>query len=414
MLSKAARAALDALGTLGWTVQPAVEARPLPERIERRYPAIPSPVRSFLENIEQCTRGDEKAWFLTPADYASTDRSGFAGDGFEDIERDGADADVAAESRAFWDRHLPICYSVEGDYTYLAVCVDRASADYGAVVRGYAPDFRETTSICRTFDELLELVTGMRHGSGDGELVDLLLHPHDPRRLKSAEPAGGLLAGLIERVRALPLFERYRVEVVVEQPFSRPLWRYENWSRIMPPLSAVVAGMDAEAVIRPRQAGDHDNWLRFGRLSWSDQSNRTWTTRYLEDPALAGTVRFVATEIWAPSRAVSFEAKRGPELFCLLDRNEAADSQGFVLAIRKDVLRRVDVAADETMFSVREFFQQSACVTFDRHWGEHGRFGSTVVMSGLDWTNSNAVLLWAKTHPKATVPSFRWRRSYGR
>ena len=139
---------------------------------------------------------------------------------------------------------------------------------------------------------------------------------------------------------------------------SRPLWAWANWSKIMPPLTAVISGIKAEAVIRPRQAGDHDNWLSFGRLPWNEKNNRTWTTKYLTDPNLAGKVSFVATEIWAPSRAISFERRRGPELFCLLDRNEPANTQGFVLAIRKDLLSRVDIAADETIFSVREFFER--------------------------------------------------------
>jgi hypothetical protein len=127
-----------------------------------------------------------------------------------------------------------------------------------------------------------------------------------------------------------------------------------------------------------------------------------------------GKARFVATEIWAPSRAISLERRRGPELFCVLDRNEAADTQGFVLAIREDVLRRVDLAADDTIFSVREFLTPSAdCINFDRQWGESDRFGSEPDVSGLDRTGSTGLLQWAKGHRKHHVRSFRWRRSMG-
>ena len=126
---------------------------------------------------------------------------------------------------------------------------------------------------------------------------------------------------------------------------------------------------------------------------------------------LVGKVRFVATEIWAPSRDVSFEARRGPELFCLLDHDDAKGSQGCVLAIRKDVLRRVDIAADATEFAVQEILTNSANATFERRWGEHGRFGSILADDGLDCTGSGAVLSWAKDHRHAHVASFRWRRS---
>ena len=411
-ISDRALAALDALRGWGWTVRPAGERRPLPDVIDRRYPAIPPSLRVFLEHLEQCERGDECVWFLTAADYAATTRSAFAWDEWEQLEKDGADPDSAAESRAFWNAHLPILQAVDGDYAYFAVCVDPASPNYGCVVEGYAPDFHETVIVNRSFDELLERIVRLQRGSSDDALAGFLLHPHDERRLRSddSKERTGLFRPMLNRLRSLPLFESYRVAVVAERRFSRPLWSWENWSKIMPPLAAVMARLSAEAVIRPRQAGDHDNWLRFGRLPWNEQSNRTWTMKYLADPKLAGKVHFIATEIWAPSRAISFEKWRGPELFCLLDRNQADDTQGFVLAIRKDVLRRVDIAADETIFSVREFFlENSSCAVFDRRWGERGRFGSTMVINGLDWTQSHAVLQWAKDHPRSSALSFRWR-----
>jgi hypothetical protein len=417
MLSESARAAIDTLIRLGWKARASDMPTPLPAAIDKRYPDIPSPVRAFLEHIEECARGGEQVWFLTPADYAGTSGSGFAWNEWETVESEDADTAEAADIGAFWNAHLPILLSVQGDYTYLAVCVDKSSANYGCVVQGYAPEFRETSTLCRSFEEILEQIKGLEQGTPDGDLAALIMHPHDQRWLKSQQEGARRhqrpFDRLAERLRSLRLFESYRVAVVVERSLSRPLWEWANWSTIMPPLTAVISGIKAGAVIHPRQAGDHDNWLRFGRLPWNEKNNRTWTTKYLTDPNLAGQVSFVATEIWAPSRAISFERRRGPELFCLLDHNEPANTQGFVLAIRKDFLSRVDIAADETIFSVREFFSESDCVVFDRRWGEFGKFGATITVSGLDWTGSTAVLHWAKEHKKHHVRSFRWRRWMG-
>jgi len=416
MLSDSARTAIETLGALGWVVRDADERRPLPSAIDNRYPAIPASLRSFLEHIDDCERTDEQVWFLTSTDYAGTSGSSFAWNAWELLELEET-PDAEAEIRAFWNAHLPILLSVAGDYSYLAVCVDRGSANYGCVVEGYSPEFREPSTLCKSFDELLEQITGLEHGSLEGDLAPWFMHPQDARWLKSQQAGArsqqGAFDRLMERVRSWRMFESYRVAVVVERQLSRPLWAWENWSKIMPPLTAVSSGIKAEAVIRPRQAGDHDNWLSFGRLPWTEKNNRIWTTKYLSDPTLEGKVSFVATEIWAPSRAISFEKRRGPELFCLLDRNEPADTQGFVLAIRKDFLSRVDIVADETIFSVREFFEASDCVVFDRRWGEFGRFGATITVSGLDWTGSTAVLHWAKQHKKHHVRSFRWRRWMG-
>jgi hypothetical protein len=412
-MSPSAEAALAALRALNWTVQLAAERVPLPAAIDARYGAIPQAVRAFLEQLEVCTGGDERAWFLGSADYAGQGDSAFAWDEWERISADEADAMSAAQSRAFWDAHLPILQSVDGDYAYLAVCVDSASADYGHVVRGDGPAFEDASVVCRSFDELLSLIAAANAGPVESDLIDLILDPHDARRLQSSDDAGargGLIERALGRLRRLPLFESYRVCVVLQSGPRPPLWAWDNWSTILPPLNAVVAGLDDEAVIRPRQAGDHDNWLRFGRLPWSEASNRTWTTKYLDDPAMAGKVQFVATEIWAPSRAISFDARRGPQLFCLLDRNMIDGEQGFVLAVRKDVLWRVDVAADAVIFAAREFLGTAKHATFDRSWGESGRFGSIIVTNGLDYTNSGAVLNWAKSHLRRSVPSFRWRR----
>jgi hypothetical protein len=415
MLADNARTAIEALGALGWTAQAASELRPLPQAISDRYPAIPSSLRSFLEHIETCVRDDEKVWFLTSADYAGDSGSSFAWNEWETLESEDADADTRAEIRTFWNAHLPILLSVQGDYAYLAVCVDRASPSYGSVVQGYHPDFREPSTLCRSFDELLEQIKDLKDGSLEGELAAFIAHPHNERWLEQNRGSSqrGVFGRLLERVQSLRLFESYRIEVVVERRLSRPLWNWENWSQILPPLKAVISGIDAEAVIHPRQAGADGNSLSFGPLPWNDTNNRTWTTKYLADPSLAGKVHFVATEIWAPSRAISYERRRGPDLFCMLDRNEAADTQGFVLAIHKGVLRRVDLAADDTIFSVREFFTESDCITFDRQWGESARFGSDSDVSGLDRTGSTDLLRWAKDHRKHHVRSFRWRRSMG-
>jgi hypothetical protein len=415
MLAENARTAIDALGALGWTVRVASEPRPLPQAIHDRYPTIPSSLLSFLEHVETCERGDEKVWFLMSADYAGDKGSSFAWNEWETLESEHADDDERAEIRAFWTAHLPILQSVQGDYAYLAVCVDRASPNYGSVVEGYHPDFCQPRTLWRSFDELLEQITELQDGSLEGELAALIMHPHNERWLEQNRGSrqGGVFGRLLERVQSLRLFESYRIEVVVERRLSRPLWTWENWSHIMPPLKSVISGIDSEAVIHPRQSGDHDDWLSFGRLPWNDTNNRTWTTKYLADPSLVGKVRFVATEIWAPSRDISLERRRGPELFCVLDRNEAADTQGFVLAIRKDKLRRVDLAADDTIFSVRELLTPHDCITFDRRWGESDRFGPDLVAGGLDRTGSTDLLRWAKGHRKHHVRSFRWRRSMG-
>jgi hypothetical protein len=405
-LSDGIKAALEALRRLGWRVERAARRRRLPDAVSARYPHIPEEVRAFLGGLDACESRGEQAWFLTASDYGRRGGDALEWDAFEALDDDaGSDA-----VRAFWDAHLPILQSVAGDYAYLAVGVDPAAADYGAVVRGDAPDLTSPTPVSATFTAFLATVAACRPGAAPSGLADLLLAPDDDSRVESA-PLGPL-GRLARRLSALPLFERYRVGVVWYAEAGPRLYDWENWSKVTPYMSALVRRLGAETVIRPRQAGDADNWLRFGRLPWSEANNRTWTTRYLADPAMAGKVAFHRTEFWAPNWPAAFERRRGPEMFALIDKNQADDSHGFLLALRKGVLRQADVAADEVIYQVRATCGLGACVTFDRTWGEVGRFGSVITVNALDWTAPDTVLAWGRAHPKAVRRSFRWRRSF--
>jgi hypothetical protein len=409
MLSEPASRALDALRRLGWNVALHEQRGPLPDAVLRRYPAIPEPAREFLEHLDTCERNDETVWFLTAADYAGAGGSSYAWDEGERIARESAGPESEADSRAFWDAHLPILQSVEGDYAFLGICVDRGSPRYGEIVRGDHPDLESPTTVSASFGELLDKISAAVSGSLQPNLFDLLLHPDDPRRLASAAPAtavGRMRARIRERILSRRPFERYRIGVVVEEEFSRPLYSWDNWSTITPALSSIIDTIGEPAEIETNQRGSEAHWLQFGPLPWSEESNRKWTTQYLADPARAGTVHFFLTEIWCPSRETALAARRGPKLFCLIHRHENA-GQGFVLAIRTDVLPRVGVAADAAIFSVRALLDSPKHAVFERKWGEVGRFAGMISVSGLETTSPDTVLHWAQRRPRSHVRSFR-------
>ena len=390
-LGGGAEAALEALRGLGWQVKAAGRRRPLPAQIRKRYPAIPDDVRAFLEELGVCARGDDRVWFLTAGDYAKSDVAGFRWDEWERMELEWAGAEEQAGVRAFWDAHLPILQAVEGDYAHLSVVVDPSAANYGAVVRGDSPEFTETVPVSGSFAELLAMISASGPGSAPDRLFDLILPAQDESRLASA-PLGPL--GRVARIlRSWRPFESYRVGLVFHETAERSLYAGETWAQITPFMSALVRKLDAEAFV--------------GRLPWNEASDR------LTDPAVTGQGAVRRAEVWAPSRSESYESGRGPEMVCLIERNEADGSQGVVLAVRKDVLPKVDVAADEVIFEIRDACGLGACKVFDRTWGESGRFGSPRAGKGLDLGNAHDLLAWATDHPKASRPSFRWRRSYG-
>jgi hypothetical protein len=66
--------------------------------------------------------------------------------------------------KEFWNVHLPILQSVSGDYAYLALCLDKGSDSFGAIVRGDALDIEGTLSAAPSVHAFFELVTAVAKG----------------------------------------------------------------------------------------------------------------------------------------------------------------------------------------------------------------------------------------------------------
>jgi hypothetical protein len=130
------RRELQRLESKGWVVRLRQTPALLPEAIVRRHPWIPRPVQSFLGGIDLVSRGDEKLWLLTVADFIGESDSAFSWNEREVQSLVAAKDDKAwaTEIREFWNAHLPIAFSVDGDYAYYALRQD------GVVVLGYATD----------------------------------------------------------------------------------------------------------------------------------------------------------------------------------------------------------------------------------------------------------------------------------
>ena len=130
-------AALDGLRAAGWTVELEPDARPLPPALTQRYEAIPPLFAEFATRVGKCERGDETVWILTAGDYSEPPSvDGFAWDTFETmmIEPGVQNAARRVSIRSFWDRHLPILQSVDGDYEYLAIDTKSGAVMWADVV----------------------------------------------------------------------------------------------------------------------------------------------------------------------------------------------------------------------------------------------------------------------------------------
>jgi hypothetical protein len=185
-----------------------------------------------------------------------------------------------------------------------------------------------------------------------------------------------------------------------------PLYRWETWQKIVAPITGLADLLPRRTSIRSYQHRPGESkWLPFGRLSWSEDSNRKWTSDYLEKPE---PVEFEATEIWSPSRSTWAEEGKNPELYAKVDNNTAWETQGFILALRRDVLKStpgIAEAAGQVIDAVAAALPDARVVVFDRAWNEKRLF-AVIAQNPLDYTGSQEVMAWAEAHPWAHVASF--------
>ena len=135
-----------------WNIKMREEQFALPDEIQQRY-RIPAEWLAFIEHFSLCSDENGTKWFITSEDYHMD--SGFQWNDFEQISLDAAgdDAEWTENIKKFWDRHLPIFMSVEGEYEYCAI-----NTETGQIVQGWEPEFEEAGVVADTFEDFIRKI----------------------------------------------------------------------------------------------------------------------------------------------------------------------------------------------------------------------------------------------------------------
>jgi len=163
-----------ALMTRGWSFQ---QKPPSPlvlsDEIRGRYPRIPEGYEQFLWLVASAVNPHGEAWFLCEAEYNGKSDCVWPWDECErqSLEAAGKDAALVEHIRAFWDQHLPIAFSVKGEYAYLALKV--SSDDFGSVVYGHEPEYEDAERICGSFGELTRMIVDLVNRGPGKEYQDI-------------------------------------------------------------------------------------------------------------------------------------------------------------------------------------------------------------------------------------------------
>ena len=136
----------------GWNVMSNDEKTDLPDAIKRRYD-IPAQWYSFICSFQVCEDQSATKWFLTPKDYFQQE-DGFQWNEFELQSLEYTDNESSVIS--YWDKHLPIFMSVDGEYSYYAI-----NTENGNVVNGYEPEFEGSSVVADDFEAFIgKIVSG--------------------------------------------------------------------------------------------------------------------------------------------------------------------------------------------------------------------------------------------------------------
>ena len=205
---------MAALSKCGWKVEVAEHRQVLPSKIKDRYPYIPALAIEFIEQVKSCVNGDETCWFLTAEDYA---RSGepWPWDTFETMFLEDMNEQERAKVHAFWDAHLPIFFSVGGEYEYMGINVEKNSKKFGRVIEADIAYYNEPSIIAPSYETFWRDAISALNGS-------VTVDPTIPMHLMGAEryqkwyaawekaqPRKSILSRFISRAREI--YEELRI-----------------------------------------------------------------------------------------------------------------------------------------------------------------------------------------------------------
>ncbi|HYD14279.1 MAG TPA: hypothetical protein VEC11_15645 [Allosphingosinicella sp.] len=229
----------------------------------------------------------------------------------------------------------------------------------------------------------------------------------DPSADMQAAPAPRPLPFLLRNhlgplARSLPWHRpRLRVAAIMGSD-ARPLRLPENWERVTPALDALIALLPKPATIRPwhYHADRPGRPVAYGRLGWSAEANRRWTEA-MTDPQI-----FMAkTELWSPSRSSTVERRLDPDFYVQLGWDRTGERQGFLLALRLELLPALADAANQVVAAVAAIMPDSETLVADRSWAARRILG-VVRLNNLDDALAIDAFEWASENPARRVPAF--------
>jgi hypothetical protein len=158
------------------------------------------------------------------------------------------------------------------------------------------------------------------------------------------------------------------------------LYKWDNWKSLIPSIDSLFKLTREKAFIRSFQSFEFENkWLGFGRMTWDENNNKKWTTKY-RTPENASRLQFFGTEIWAPDWNQFYASGMPPDIFVKLYSNPNSQTarEGLIIAIpRRLSLKHKDVIETELQ-RLTTLIPGSRLTTTTRYWKPWLRFVNNI------------------------------------
>ena len=174
-------------------------------------------------------------------------------------------------------------------------------------------------------------------------------------------------------------YKRYRLWVINTDKDAF-LYKWDNWKLLMPSIDKLLGLTKEKAFIRTNQSFEFENkWLGFGRMTWDEENNIKWTTKYRTSDN-ESRLQFFATEIWAPDWNEFIKSGVPPDIFVKLYniQNSQTTRQGLIIAIpRRLSLRQKEIIVTE-LTRLTKLIPDSTLTMTTRLWHPWFKFDNNI------------------------------------
>jgi hypothetical protein len=148
----------------------------------------------------------------------------------------------------------------------------------------------------------------------------------------------------------------------------------------MPSIDKLLGLTKEKAFIRTNQSFEFENkWLGFGRMTWDEENNFKWTTKYRTTDN-ESRLQFFWTEIWAPDWNEFIKSGVPPDIFVKLYniQNSQTTRQGLIIAIPRRLSLRQKEIIETELTRLTKLIPDSTLTMTTRLWHPWFKFDNNI------------------------------------